>query len=393
MKQATEPKDMEKELQLKEERIKHLEQELAQTKNSLYLLERVLAVAPGNIYWKDNQGRFLGCNDNVAKIFNLAANQDIKGKTNSDLFAMDLAIQAEQADQAVMLKNIEQVFEEQGLDLNSQQATYLSRKVPLTNEQGQIIGIVGVSVDITERKRLENELIMAKEAAEQANEAKSEFLTNMGHDLRTPFSGILSMTNLLYQTEQDPAKKELQQLIIISARRLLALLNDVMELSKLGGNPILYSQFNIFNTVQEVVDLFAAEIKSKQLTLLLDCKNMELTSDKLRVTRIILNLMGNAIKFTHAGWVKLSVTVEAGLKIIVEDSGIGIADSKLEVIFDRFSKLTPSNQQADYQGSGLGLYIAKQFAEELGGTISVTSQLNQGSCFTVKLPLTNSTIS
>lgn len=388
-----ESSDTERKLQVKDARIKQLEQELAKTKKSLDLLERVLAVSPGNIYWKDNEGRFLGCNDNVAKIFNLASNRDIQGKTNHDLFAANLAVQTEQADRLVISTNREQIFEEKGLSANLEPAIYLSRKVPLTNEQGQIIGIVGVSVDISERKRLESELIAAKDAAEQANQAKSEFLMNMGHDLRTPFSGILSMTNLLYQAEQDSAKKELQQLIIISSRRLLALLNDVMELSKLGSNPIAYSKFNIRSVVQEVVDLFAAETKAKKLSLLFDCLDSEFISDKLRFTRIILNLVGNAIKFTDKGWIKLSVKVETELEIIVEDTGIGIADGKLDLIFDKFSKLTPSNQHADYRGTGLGLYIVKQFAEELGGTAGVTSRLNQGSRFTVKLPLTNSTIS
>ncbi|MDF2866743.1 MAG: luxQ [Gammaproteobacteria bacterium] len=264
---------------------------------------------------------------------------------------------------------------------------------PIFSRKNELIGFAGIARDVTERVLYEQALKEAKDQAEAANKSKTEFLTNMSHDLRTPFSGILSMTSFLYEHEQDPTKKEMQDMVLTSAKRLLALLTDVLELSSLGSRPVRYTEFNIKDVVNEVSDLISAEIKMKHLKVMVDCPSTIITTDKHRVTRILLNLAGNAIKFTEKGCITIKVTTSPCLKLIVQDTGIGIPQDKLETIFEKFKKLLPSNQHANYQGTGLGLYIVKQFTEELAGTVTVSSQLNQGSCFTVKLPLIHAMIS
>jgi len=257
----------------------------------------------------------------------------------------------------------------------------------LIDKNGCVIGVLGITVDITERKNLERDLITAKEQAEAANQAKSEFLMNMSHDLRTPFSGILSMTSFLFEHEQDPIKKDMQDVVLKSARRLLVLLNDVMEVSSIGGHPIEYREFAIKEVVDEVSELINAEIKMKGLNLLIDCPNTKVSIDKHRITRILLNLVGNAIKFTHEGTIKVKIVTSTYLTITVQDSGIGIPQDKLDIIFEKFSKLKPSNQHHTYMGSGLGLYIVKKFLDELHGSIQVTSELGKGSIFTCTIPV------
>lgn len=373
-------------------------EELRNYKNeAMTLIEQlqiiIITFIPGTLYWKNIQGVYQGCNNNMAKILGLKSPRDIVGKTAYDLISAKQALELKIKDAQIMQSQQEYLLEEYGFDINGSSAVYLTKKVPLIGKSGQVIGLLGTSIDITQRKVAEEKLSIAMQEAKAASLAKSEFLMNMSHDLRTPFSGILSLTNFMHQHETDPQKKELQNLIVSSARRFLALLDDIMEFSLLGSHPVEYRLFNIKRVTQEIVELVGSGIKSKGLNLTVSCPSAEILSDPLRITRILLNLLANAIKFTHQGTIQVIITIEAFLIIIVHDSGIGIPEDKLDIIFDRFSKLTPSNQHADYRGTGLGLYIVKQFVEELGGTISVTSQLNQGSCFTVKLPLTNSTIS
>lgn len=259
---------------------------------------------------------------------------------------------------------------------------------PIYSRQNVLIGFAGIARDVTEQIRYEQILQEAKEQAEAADKAKSEFLLNMSHDLCSPFSVILSMTRSLYDDEKNPVKKEMQGLVTNSARRLYALLTDILEIAKLGSHPISYSQFNINDVVEEVSQLISAEMKMKGLELNTICPAALINIDKHRITRILLNLVGNAIKFTHTGSITIEITVGSELQLIVQDSGIGIPQDKLEAIFEKFRKLSPSNEHKTYMGSGLGLYIVKQFVDDLKGGVTVESELHKGSRFKVTIPLT-----
>ncbi len=249
---------------------------------------------------------------------------------------------------------------------------YLSFKSPLIEDE-QIIGVIGISLDITDRK--------------QAEIARNEFLANMQHDLRTPFSGILAVSSLLYEQEENPNKKELQGLVIQSANRLLQLLDQILELSKLGDHPIVYSQFNLQDAVKEIAELLNAEIQIKGLALAIDCPKIDFCTDKMRLNRILINLLGNAVKFTEQGSISLKIILTDSLVIMISDTGIGIPADKLNFIFDKFAKVKLSNTQPAFAGSGIGLHIVKQFVNDLGGFITVKSELGKGSSFTVSLPI------
>ena len=247
---------------------------------------------------------------------------------------------------------------------------YLSFKAPLL-EHGKTIGVIGVSVDITDRK--------------QAELAKKEFIENMSHDLRTPFSGILSLSEYLHGKEDDPVKKEFLGEIMKSGKWLLTLLNEVLEMSMLGSHPLNLTEFSLLEVVHQVAELLQAEVRHKELELNISCPEMMLNSDKMRITRILLNLVGNAVKYTDKGSISIKVSTHSPLQISVEDTGKGIPADGLETIFNRFTKLRPSYEQQGFTGAGVGLHIAREFARDLGGDITVTSEVGKGSCFTLLL--------
>lgn len=249
---------------------------------------------------------------------------------------------------------------------------YLSIKQPVI-KNNQSIGIIVLSIDITQQK--------------QAELAKSEFLLNMQHDLRTPFSGLLSVSSMLYEKETDSVKKQFQGMVVQSASRLLQLLDQILELSQLGDHPITYTQFNIQEAVSGIIELLNAEIKMKGLSLSVECPESDIYTDKMRFNRILLNLLGNAVKFTSQGDLFIKIDLTDSLNLTVKDTGIGIPKDKVNLIFDKFSKLKLSNTEQNFNGSGVGLYIVKQFINDLGGSIDVKSKLGKGSSFIVSLPL------
>lgn len=251
---------------------------------------------------------------------------------------------------------------------------YLSVKSPLVHK-AEVIGVIGIAIDITKQK--------------QAELAKEEFLANMSHDLRIPFSGILSMADYLYQHETDELKREFLGNIVQSSKSFLDFLSQILELTKsdIGAETAYSSRFNIGEEVNEIVAMFQAELKIKGLTLIVDCPSAIIKTDKLKLAKILLNLLGNAIKFTESGTIQIQVRLNPILTITVKDTGVGISEEHQSRIFDKFYKITPSYKTGMFKGSGLGLYIVQETVKSLGGFISLESKLNQGSSFTVSLPI------
>lgn len=248
---------------------------------------------------------------------------------------------------------------------------YLTTRKPLFDKTSNVIGVLGVSLDITEKK--------------QAELAKTEFLENMSHDLRTPFTGILSLTEYLHSKEEDPVKKELLGEVLNSGKRLLALLNQVLELSTQGSHQLTFSEFNLSEVIQEAVDLVHAEARVKDLEITVSCPEIIIVTDRMRLSQILLNLLGNAVKYTAKGFIRIEVSSNAPLEIMIKDTGEGIPEEALENIFARFSKLHSSYQQPYFSGAGIGLHLAREYARELKGDITVTSTVGKGSCFTLLL--------
>ncbi|SFM07720.1 response regulator [Legionella jamestowniensis] len=379
-----------------EEEIASLKKKLLEEQQKARFLDELIALLPGHVYWLNINNEFLGCNNLQAKSANLASRKEIIGKTNFDMPWKDQAAQLNQVNNLAMQSGLTQIQEE-SIDTPEGYKTYLSHKEPLRDESNQIVGVLGVSLDITEMKELEAKLRESKELAEAANKAKSEFLDNMRHDIRTPLTGIVGFADLLKAEADNPLVVEYAENLVASSHALLDLLDEVLEAIRVssGEIPKLKKKFNIRQSLANVIALNRSRAAQKNLLLSLDVDESippYVLGDKVRIHRVALELIANALNFTDSGFVKLSVVLakrDEGrlvVKLIVEDSGIGIPKDKQQEIYIQFKRLTPS-YQGIYKGAGLGLTVVKQFIDELEGEIYVESESRKGTRFTCVLPL------
>ncbi len=365
-------------------------------KSENFSLRSIIEKLPGSIYWKDRKGFYLGCNDFVFKMAGASNYKDIIGKTDFEMPWKDYAEEIRLIDEKVMQTNIPLEIEEHPTLANGQQITMLTHKAPLRDEYGDVIGIIGVSIDITERKKMESALKEAKEKAEAANKTKTEFLENMRHDIRTPVAGIIGLANILKEKIDSPKLKQEFDNIISSSYALFDFLNEILEAIKIssGEIPSLKKKFCLKTKLKEVININQAMACQKGLQLTLDYDesiSYYLIGDPFRVHRVALELITNAIKFTDKGYVKLIAKLEKKserdlvIKLVVEDTGIGISPDTQKDIFVQFKRLTPS-YSGIHKGSGLGLSIVRQFIEDLQGEIYVKSELQQGAQFICLIP-------
>lgn len=369
--------------------------------------ESIISYMPSNVYWLDKNGVLLGGNDNLAKMFGLQSRNQLVGLSYEEMakYAQWTEGQGEafrKAEENVMSTGIPQLnVDEPPFMMNGTMRYYMSSKAPLRNSKNEIIGVVGISTDITERKKMENALRLEKERAEAANQAKTAFLENMRHDLRTPLTGIVGFANILKEEIKDKKLSEYIDNLLASTSLLTDLIDDILESIKTSsdGSPVLQNKFDLKNKLTEVVFSCQKQCDKKDIDFSIEFdKRMPryITGDSTRIKRIVLEIVKNALKFTEHGFVKIDVSVvhpedeHSILKIAVEDSGIGIPLEKQGEIFEKFNRLSPSYKGL-YKGAGLGLSIAKQFLDELHGKINLKSEVGKGSIFTCLIPVSIAT--
>jgi len=338
-------------------------------------------------------GTYLEVNEGFCAITGYSQ-EEVVGKSSLDLniwvFPEDRQRLIQELRQHGVVKNLETQFRcKDGSIITGQMSACI---ITVNGEQC----LLNITRDVSERKQYEEKLKQARRDADAANRAKSEFLANMSHEIRTPMNGIIGMAQLLQFTELSQEQQEYLQCLESSTKNLLTLLNDILDLSKIESGKIELEQmlFSLRQSIQDVVTTQISLIRQKQLQLTTDLPDELpelLYGDPLRVKQILLNLLGNAIKFTETGRITIAIRITGcqdnslTLCLSVSDTGIGMTQEELSRIFSPFEQADNSTTRK-YGGTGLGLAICRRLVELMGGRIWAVSEPAKGSCFSVELP-------
>jgi PAS domain S-box-containing protein len=355
----------------------------------------VMNALPDQIYVKDTTGRLVTANNAAVQARGCSMVAQLIGKTDFAFFPPELAERFEAQERAVISSGQPSLNQELLLGPDETQGQWLSvTRVPLRDPDGKVVGLVGICHDVTASHRAAIELQNARDAAEAANRAKSEFLANMSHEIRTPMNGILGMTELALGTNLTAEQRDYLQMVKSSAEALLTILNDILDFSKIEARKLHLDSlpFNLRDTVGDIVRALAGRAQQKGVELVCDTRSDVqefVVGDPGRLRQVLVNLIGNAIKFTERGEVVVSVEplarsaseeVTVELLFSVRDTGIGIPGDKVQRIFQPFEQADTSTTRR-YGGTGLGLSISAQLVELMGGRIGVSSEPGQGSIF------------
>lgn len=377
------------------QRIKELEKKVSKSTNlddvhneSEHRFRLISETLPVGIFETDANSECLYTNTSWQEIFGVSLIESLMSDWRTFLHPDDRDSVSEQWEQT--LTNLKAFSKDCRIITPKGEERWIHlRSSPVFSDTGT--RYTGTAVDITDRKRTEAELKKAKEAAETANIAKSEFLANMSHEIRTPMNGVMGMTNLMMDTDLSVEQLQFIETIRKSADSLMTVINDILDFSKIeaGKLELEIIEFDLRITIEEVVELMSLRAHEKGLEFACIVHHEVpslLRGDPGRLRQILINLLGNAIKFTDSGEVTLEAVLEeeddhrAVIRFSVRDTGIGISESGMDRLFKSFSQVDGSTSR-NYGGTGLGLAISKQLTELMGGRIGVDSTQGRGSLF------------
>lgn len=394
-----------------------LEQRVAERTDKLQesqqLLQIIIDTVPQCIFWKDKDLIYLGCNIKFAESLGFNSPDEVRGKTDSQLLWSDKnAYSLLRSDHLVMDLDFPELMTlDSQIQADGREVWLESHKVPLYDINEETIGVLGTLQDITKHKQAEEslrklnfELQQAIIKADTANRAKSNFLANMSHELRTPLNGILGYSQiLLHKSSANAKEKKIFRTIEQCGSHLLTLINDILDLSKIevGKLELIQDDFNLFQFLQTIVEMCRINAENKNIVCKFDFPPtipQIVRGDEKRLRQVLINLLGNAIKFTNQGQVNLKVRhieyidqnsdlelPKIALRFDVIDTGIGIQPQQLQTIFRVFEQV--GDRKAQAEGTGLGLAISKQILGLMNSELHVISEPNVGSTFWFELPL------
>lgn len=403
--QANEVLIMVRDISDRQAALRERERAEAELKAQQAFLRQIIDVVPNNIFVKNQEGQLLLANQASSRIHGTTV-EAMLGKRETDFnpnFSPEQLEEFLSVNQEVMRTRQPHVDLSQLITSSTGETRWYQTVVsPLVDVDGQVTGVIGATTDVTTLKQAEQALQQAKEAAEAANKAKSIFLANMSHELRTPLNVILGFVQVMQrETRLTPEQQENLQIIRRSGDHLLSLINDVLDLSKIEAGHVTLEEscIDLIDLLRSLEQMFYQRAKGKGLFLSFKLASnlpqyVKIDASKLR--QVLINLLGNAIKFTKRGKVFCQVeAIEPGdllvapdqvsIRFEVNDTGIGIDPAELETIFSAFvqtqaGKISP-------EGTGLGLTISREFVQMMGGDISIRSALGQGSTFAFTLPI------
>ncbi len=354
------------------------------------LLFSLIDSIPDSIFFKDLQGRYQGCNKAYSARSGFSLDQ-IRGRTSEELFPPARVAEIRARDAAVLSSLAPMTREELITVADGRQVFFETVMSPLWDDDGKPSGLLAVSRDITRRKKYEREIEQAMEVAEAATRTKSDFLANMSHEIRTPMNAIIGLSHLVLQTELGPRQRDYMGKVQAAGQHLLGVINDILDFSKVEAGKLTLeeSHFALQKVLNTAIDLCTSECDKKGLELIVEVDPSVpayLVGDSLRLGQILLNLVNNAVKFTSAGEVAMTVhTIErtqdrVALEFRVRDTGIGMSQEQIGRLFQSFSQADTTITRR-FGGTGLGLAISKKLVELMGGQVRVESIPGTGSTF------------
>ena len=384
VKDITEKKKIE--LELKESEQKRKENQLR--------LEAILENTTSLIFIKSLDGRYIMINRRFREVMGVS-DEMVINKTDYDFSEKEAADHYKRLDDEV-ISTRKPVETEEWIYGPEGRKNLLLIKFPLIDHKRKIFGISGIATDITDRVLYQQKLIEARKNAEEAKQLQEQFLANMSHEIRTPMNGIQGMTNLLLQTELNTQQKEFTGMIKRSVNNLLVIVNDILDFSKIKAGKITFDKtpFSIREVLSNVKAQFEHDASRKKLALLMESDMAipeTVLGDPYRLNQVLVNIVGNAIKFTVTGEVRIKAEQlnlqgnKADFVFTVSDTGIGIPEDKIEIVFDAFTQAGPDIAR-NYGGAGLGLAICKGLVELQHGIIEAANVPGGGAVFSVQLP-------
>jgi len=384
-----------------QEDMTHLSSSLQALQNEKETLEVLLESMPFCIFFTDRQYRYIRVNRMMAKLLRVAEPEDAVGLTNREFFSKRVARKMTEEDRTIMETGKPIVNKIIYFEDDEVEGYWLEKtKIPIRDEKGVITMVMGLFKDVSDLMKIENQLKEARDKAKESDRLKTSFLANMSHEIRTPMNGILGFANLLRDPDLDEEKRDLYlKHIDHSSQQLLNIIDDIIDISKIESEQLKISNkpVRINGMLDEIYSSFFHRIRGdapgqKKVAFNLkkgnDSHDFTIVADDFRLSQVFNNLIGNAIKFTKEGQITFGYNLKQNryIEFFVSDTGIGIPNNKVKLIFDRFGQV---NQERTLQpsGTGLGLPISKSLVDLMGGEMWVESVVGEGSTFYFTLPL------